>query len=102
MPSQYRWNLGITHTLPWDIELSADLIYSRVNDEVLWQDIRLQQVGTAPDGRPIYGPRPDGRTSSSIQDFMLTNTSEGEGRIFSVDASKTWRTGAGRFDAYLG
>ena len=102
VPSQYRWNLGITHALPWDIELSADVIYSRVNDEVLWQDIRLQQVGTAPDGRPIYGPRPDGRTSSSIQDLMLTNTSEGESTIFTVEASKTWRTGAGRFDAYLG
>ena len=57
IPSQYRWNLGFNHTLPWEIELSADLIYSRVKDEVLWQDIRLQQVGTAPDGRPIYGPR---------------------------------------------
>jgi outer membrane receptor for ferrienterochelin and colicin len=102
IPSQYRWNLGITHTLPWDIQLGADIIYSRVKDEVLWQDIRLQQVGTAPDGRPIYGPRPDGRPSSSIQDFLLTNTSEGEQTVFSIDTSKTWRTSAGRFDAYLG
>jgi hypothetical protein len=102
VPSQYRWNLGITHTLPWDIELTADLIYSRVKEEVLWQDIRLQQIGTAPDGRPIYGPRPDGRTSSSIQDLMLTNTDQGESTILSLAASKTWRTGAGRFDGYLG
>ena len=102
IPSQYRWNLGVKHTLPWDIEMTADFIYSRVKEEVLWQDIRLQQIGTAPDGRPIYGPRPDGRTSSSIQDFLLTNTSEGESTVFSIDASKTWRTGAGRFDAYLG
>ena len=102
IPSQYRWNLGITHTLPWDIEMTADLIYSRVRDEVLWQDIRLQQIGTAPDGRPIYGPRPDGRTSASIQDFLLTNTNEGQSTVFSIEASKTWRTGAGRFDAYLG
>ncbi|HEU4517552.1 MAG TPA: TonB-dependent receptor, partial [Steroidobacteraceae bacterium] len=88
VPSQYRWNLGVTHALPWDIELTADVIYSRVNNEVLWQDIRLQQVGTAPDGRPIYGPRPDGRSSSSIQDLMLTNTDQGEGTIFTIDASK--------------
>ena len=101
IPSQYRWNLGVTHTLPWDIDLKADIIYSRVKEEVLWQDIRLQQIGTAPDGRPIYGPRPDGRTSASIQDFLLTNTSEGESTIFSFEADKTWRTGAGRFDAYL-
>jgi len=102
VPSQYRWNFGINHTLPWDVELGAAIIYSRIKDEVLWQDIRLQQVGTAPDGRPIYGPRPDGRTSTSIQDFLLTNTGEGEQTVFSVDASKTWRTSAGRFDAYLG
>ena len=102
IPSQYRWNLGVKHTLPFDIEMTADFIYSRVHDEVLWQDIRLQQIGTAPDGRPIYGPRPDGRTNSSIQDFLLTNTHEGESTVYSIDASKTWRTGAGRFDAYLG
>jgi hypothetical protein len=102
IPSQYRWNLGVKHTLPWDIEMTADLIYSRVNDEVLWQDIRLQQIGTAPDGRPIYAPNADGRTNPQIQDFLLTNSNEGESTVFSIDAAKTWRTGAGRFDAYLG
>jgi hypothetical protein len=102
VPSQYRWNLGVTHMLPWDIELTADFIYSRVKDEVLWQDIRLQQVGAAPDGRPIYAPRADGRTNPALQDLLLTNTDQGESTIFSVEANKTWRTGTGRFDAYLG
>lgn len=102
VPSQYRWNLGLTHVLPWDIELTADLIYSRVKDEVLWQDIRLEQVGTAPDGRPIYAPRDDGRSNPLLQDFLLTNTGEGEGRVLTIEFRKTWRTGAGRFDAYLG
>jgi hypothetical protein len=101
IPSQYRWNLGVKHTLPWDIEMSADVIISRVKDEVLWQDIRLVQTGTAPDGRPRYSPAADGRTSGSIQDLMLTNTSQGEGMVFTIDAAKTWRTRAGRFDAYL-
>jgi len=110
IPSQYRWNLGIQHTLPWDIELTADVIISRVKDEVLWKDIRLVQTGTAPDGRPIYTRRslgcpttcsPDTR-SSSTQDLMLTNTSDGKGTVYTVDLSKTWRTRAGRFDAYLG
>jgi hypothetical protein len=102
IPSQYRWNLGVNHTLPWDIALNADLIHSRVKDEVLWQDIRLQRVGAAPDGRPIYGPRLDGHVNLLDQDLLLTNTDEGEQTIFSIDASKTWRTGSGRFDAYLG
>ncbi|HEY7753139.1 MAG TPA: carboxypeptidase regulatory-like domain-containing protein [Steroidobacteraceae bacterium] len=101
VPSQYRWNLGVKHMLPWDIEMSADVIYSRVKDEVLWQDIRLVQTSTAPDGRPVYGPQPGDTRTASIQDFLLTNTSEGEGTVFTVDFAKTWRTRAGRFDAYL-
>ncbi len=111
IPSQYRWNLGIKHMLPWDIEMSADLIYSRVKDEVLWKDFRLVQTGTAPDGRPIYTRRSLGCTPSSpcptdtrdfrTQDLVLTNTDEGEGTVFTVDFAKTWRTRAGRFDAYL-
>ncbi|HEY5560078.1 MAG TPA: carboxypeptidase regulatory-like domain-containing protein [Steroidobacteraceae bacterium] len=102
IPSQYRWNLGIKHTLPWDVEMTADVIVSRVKDEVLWQDIRLVQTGTAPDGRPRYSPAADGRTSGSIQDFLLTNTGGGEGNVYTIDFTKTWRTGAGRFDAYFG
>ncbi|MBX3702357.1 MAG: TonB-dependent receptor [Steroidobacteraceae bacterium] len=110
IPSQYRWNLGVKHTLPWDIEMSADVIISRVKDEVLWQDIRLVQTGTAPDGRPIYTRRSLGCTTTpcppdtrgaGIQDLLLTNTSQGEGTVFTIDAAKTWRTRAGRFDAYL-
>ncbi|MEX1994925.1 MAG: carboxypeptidase regulatory-like domain-containing protein [Steroidobacteraceae bacterium] len=109
IPSQYRWNLGIKHTLPWEIEMSADVVLSRVKDEVLWQDIRLVQTGTAPDGRPIYTRRslacpgtcpPDNR-GATVQDLMLTNTGEGEGTVFAIDFAKTWRTRAGRFDAYF-
>jgi hypothetical protein len=102
IPSQYRWNLGIKHTLPWDIEMTADVIVSDVKDEVLWQDIRLVRTGTAPDGRPRYSPAVDGRTNATIQDFLLTNTGGGEGKVYTIDFAKTWRTGAGRFDAYLG
>ncbi len=102
VPSQFRWNLGIIRALPWDVELTADFLYSRVNDEVLWQDLRLQEVGTAPDGRPIYAPRADGRVNPSLQDLLLTNTSQGESAVFTIEASKTWRTAAGRFDANLG
>ncbi|MGB5131101.1 MAG: TonB-dependent receptor [Steroidobacteraceae bacterium] len=112
IPSQYRWNLGIKQTLPWDIQWTADIILSRVKDEVLWKDLRLVQTGTAPDGRPIYVTRADvspcnpGATPPcnrpSGQDLLLTNTQRGDGTVFSTDFSKTWRTRAGRFDAYLG
>ena len=54
-------------------------------------------------GRPAdLRPRADGRTDPTVQDFLLTNTDQGESTIFSVEANRTWRTGSGRFDAYLG
>jgi len=112
IPSQYRWNFGVKQTLPWDIQWTADIILSRVKDEVLWKDLRLVQTGTAPDGRPRYTSRADvspcnpGATPPcnrpSGQDLLLTNTHQGSGTVFATDFSKTWRTRAGRFDAYLG
>jgi outer membrane receptor for ferrienterochelin and colicin len=112
IPSQYRWNLGMKHTLPWDIEWTADIVLSRVKDEVLWKDLRLVQTGTAPDGRPRYTTRADTSPCNppltgtcvrpSGQDLLLTNTHQGEGTVFATDFSKTWRTRAGRFDAYFG
>lgn len=102
VPSQYRWNLGMKHMLPWDIQMSADVIVSDVKDEVLWQDIRLVRTGTAPDGRPRYSPAPDGRSDATIQDLVLASTGGGDGEVYSIDFQKIWRTSAGRFDAYLG
>jgi len=115
IPSQYRWNLGMKHNLPWDIQWTADIILSRVKDEVLWKDLRLvpnPASPTAPDGRPRYITRADalpcnpGATPPcnrpSGQDLLLTNTHQGSGTVFATDVSKTWRTRAGRFDAYLG
>ena len=102
VPSQYRWNLGVKHTLPWYIQLTADWTWSRVKDEVMWRDLRLEQVGAAPDGRPVYGPRDDGRDNAFIQDLLLTNTGRGEGTVISVELSKTWRLASGRFDTNLG
>jgi hypothetical protein len=112
IPSQYRWNLGVKHTLPWDIEMTADVVLSRVRDEVVWRDLRLIRTGTAPDGRPIYASRADvspcdpGQAPPCNrppgQDLLLTDTGGGDGTVFAIDFAKTWRTGAGRFDAYLG
>ena len=104
IPSQWRYNLGIEHWFANDWKLTADLIYSRVKDEVVWQDVRLAQVGTAPDGRPIYAPSTfnDNRTSSSIQDIVLGNTDKGEATIFTVDLQKAWETRAGSIDLYMG
>ena len=101
IPSQWRYNLGIEHYFANDWRMSIDMMHSDVKDEVLWQDIRLQQTGVAPDGRPIYSPLNDGR-SSSTQDIVLGNTGKGQSTIFTIDLSKAWETRAGLVDMYFG
>jgi hypothetical protein len=100
------------YNLPWDIQWTADVVLSRVKDEVLWKDLRLVQTRAAPDGRPSYTSRADLSPCNpaqtppcprpSGQDLLLTNTHQGSGTVFATDFSKTWRTRDGRFDAYLG
>jgi hypothetical protein len=102
VPSQWRYNLGLEHVFDSGWRLNTDIIYSRVKDEVVWYDARLTQVNTAPDGRPIYASRPGDTRGSSVQDIVLGNTSEGEGLVFTIDASKTWETVAGTFDLFAG
>lgn len=104
IPAQWRVDLGIEHYFPGDWKLTADLMHSKVQHEVLWQDYRLVVTGTAPDGRPIYGYRASDNTrprNYRVQDMVLTNTSQGESTIFSTDLTKSWQTVAGRFDLYL-
>ncbi len=101
VPSQWRYNLGIEHYFADDWKLTIDLMHSEVEKEVVWQDIRLTQTGTAPDGRPIYTQNADGRPSF-VQDLVLGNTSKGKSTIFTIDLSKAWVTQAGLIDMYLG
>lgn len=106
IPSSWRYNLGVEHffdlgKLGEGYRLSADLLYTTVKDQILYRDLRLQQTGTAPDGRPIYSQQgPSSR--GSAQDLLLTNTSEGEAIVWTIDLTGRWNTSVGRFDAYLG
>jgi outer membrane receptor for ferrienterochelin and colicin len=101
IPSQWRYNLGLEHYFADEWKLTVDLMHSRVKNEVLWQDIRLAQTGTAPDGRPIYSQNADGR-ASFVQDLILGNTDQGKSTIFTIDLQKAWETRAGLIDMYLG
>lgn len=92
IPSSYRWDLAADHDFGGGWKLSADIMYTKVADGVLYQDIRLTQSGTAPDGRPIYTVRPgDTRGATAGQDLLLTNTHQGEAKNASLLLSKTFR-----------
>ncbi len=104
IPSTWVANIGLTQT--FDIprlgdnwKVTADFIHGRVRNEVVWRDLRLVEIGAAPDGRPRFA-RLAGTPSGA--DYLLTNTDEGSRNILSLSLEKSWRTSAGRFDLLFG
>lgn len=94
--STWKYSIGGNFTLGKDWLVSADLVLSDVNDGYDIYEGRRVRVGTAPDGRPIYDLPADG-------DYIVTNTSEGKGTVFTASLNKTFDTRcAGRWDMNLG
>ncbi|MEM1180120.1 MAG: TonB-dependent receptor [Acidobacteriota bacterium] len=94
--STWKYSLGGSLTFGDGWLLSADLIFSDVKDGYDIFEGRRVQVGTAPDGRPIYDFPADG-------DYIVTNTSEGSGTVLTSNLAKTFNVGnSGRLDMNLG
>ncbi len=106
IPSEFKFAIGASwffdapFNLGRDYRLDADLLYSKSRDSAIITDATLEQIGTAPDGRPIYrgidrsdpdcadptSPDCSGRT----QDFLLSNADDdGEQTVFSVALSRS-------------
>lgn len=73
------WNFG------------ADFLFSAANRVTDYTDLRSVQIGTAPDGRPRYGPL--GGVATANQDLLLTNSKKGRGIILVGRAAKSWDFG---------
>ena len=69
IPSEWKFSLGLTYLTEDDYTLTADLLISDKQDSAVIRDLALEQVATAPDGRPIYDSVNHPRNS----DFLLTN-----------------------------
>lgn len=96
LSAEYEANLG---PLGDGWFLGADVLYSKVRDQVYFTDIRLRPVTGAnaltPDGRIRYQNTLDtGATSSNTSnDILLTNTSNGRALIGVVRFDKAWDFG---------
>lgn len=118
LPSLWRFNLGFTHNTESANELldnwtiNVDFLHTRVRNAQLFQDISIQQVGTAPDGRPIFNnldPQAPGCNAEFINGFegfsnvtdecfatgrddeiFLTNTDRGSSTTVSASFAKTF------------
>ena len=113
IPSNWKFSLGATYNfdmpggLGSDYTLNADAMYSKNKNSAIIIDATLEQIGTAPDGRPIYKSidrsDPDCVNPSSgacsnrnfNQDFILTNVkgSAGDQTAYSLALSKDYDFG---------
>ncbi len=54
LPNVTRYSFGVEHNTSNDWNLQLDIIWADLKDQVAFVDLSLDQVGTAPDGRPTY------------------------------------------------
>lgn len=98
IPANWKFAIGGTYTfdLPgrWgsDYVLSADVLLSKGQDSAIIRDSTLEQIDTAPDGRPIYTSidrsdpdcanptSPDCSDRSFNSDFILGNVDGGDSK----------------------
>jgi TonB dependent receptor/Carboxypeptidase regulatory-like domain/TonB-dependent Receptor Plug Domain len=100
-PSSWRFNLGVDHRFENGVGVMLDALYTQVRKGILYRDMHLVKVGTAPDGRPIYAGR-DNRGLTQ-NDLVLGNTDKGHGFVLSAQVDKNWDAGAyGEFAAAMG
>ena len=106
------WKINIAWDQQFDIgqskdyRFTADLLFGFVRDAPLWIDLRREVIGTAADGRPIYGAfgcADDPATVDPIDecraipnyDILMTNTSKGKNHSYAFSLSKDfdWKSG---------
>jgi hypothetical protein len=70
---------------------AVDALYSWVDRAIDYADLRSVRIGTAPDGRPRYGPFPG--TSGNNSDLLLTNSDEGHALFLVGRVNKEFENG---------
>ena len=90
IPSEWKYALGLTYVTENEYVLMADLLYTDKQDAALVQNLANEQVGTAPDGRPLYSS-----ARGFHNDFLLTNVKgdSGDTTVLSFAVSKEYDNG---------
>ena len=73
-PQVLRATVGYDREIFWDMQATAELLWSQSVEDAYYTNANLAQTGTLPDGRPRYGRR----DSRIFAVYELNNTSEGE------------------------
>lgn len=100
------YSFGATNTAD-DYVLSADILYSKTRNAARIVDATLVEIGTAPDGRPLYASvdksdadcvadptgNPFGCNRWFASDYILTNGDGGKQFVFSTSLSRSHDNG---------
>jgi len=107
--SSWKFSLGFDYYadlgfLGDDWLISAEVIHTDVKNGYNVIDTKRVQIGTAPDGRPIYSIPNDSNPNDfeNRGDYVVTNTSRGGGQVYTLNIAKSWDTDHGFFDGTLG
>ena len=76
MPQVLRFDVAVDRQLPFDITGTVEAQYSKTLNDMMYQEVNLKsQVGTLPDGRPLYGYTNSGN-NNFLGIYYLTNTQQ--------------------------
>jgi hypothetical protein len=108
VPSQWRATLTAEYTanlgpLGDNWVFGADLLYSKVRNQVYFTDIRSQPIlgSLTPDGRQRYQNIIDGPASTNTNtDILLTNTDKGRSYVAVARVDKTWDFGLNIYGSF--
>jgi len=94
LPSQTRATISADYKL-FGINFGADYLFSKVNQAILYTDLRSRVIGTLPDGRLRYTflptPGVSGQIADTGTDIQLGNTTKGRSHIFVVRFDKDFK-----------
>lgn len=98
-----RVNFGVTHSFYNDYNVTLDYTYSENINPISFEALNLTEIGTAPDGRPIFrevdfldpdcAVSPGDATicdSRTTDDILLTNGTGGRTHNLSISLQKGW------------
>jgi hypothetical protein len=89
----YNFDLG-RFGIGDDWRVQGDFVHAKNQDSLYWKDLRAQQVGVAPDGRPVYGRTTTGTIGANVFDMLLTNLDDGgKSDSAAISLGKDWRAG---------
>jgi hypothetical protein len=90
-PSLYRGNIGYDRELGlWGLIGTAEFLYTKNIRDVKYQNLNLQQIGTRPDGRPLFARN---RVPTLSNVIFLTNSDEGDQWSVDFKLDRPFRNG---------